>query len=117
MNKKILIIDDDHEILEMLGIVFQDSGYEIILSNKGMDCDQISILRPDLMLLDVRLEGYEKTGDQICRELKTQGAKVPVVLMSAEHNLQKIALDCHADDYLCKPFDISLLRSKVNNKI
>lgn len=117
MNKRILIIDDDHDMLEMLEIVFQGSDYDVILSNKGMDHNQIRIMHPDLMLLDVRIEGYEKTGGQICKELKEQGETFPVVLMSAEYNLAEIALDCNADDYLCKPFDIAVLRSKIKDKL
>jgi two-component system response regulator VicR len=115
MAKRILIIEDDPDILAILDIVFQDEGYEIISNQKGMSADEIGLQHPDLILLDVRIRGFEKTGAQICEELKalTITNDLPVLLLSAESNLHQIASKCGADGHMTKPFDIDGLVSKV----
>lgn len=101
----------------MLQIIFQDSGYDLILSSNGMKYDQIELLHPDLVLLDVQIDGYEMTGDQICSEIKSHDKALPILLISGERNLAQIAGKCDADDYLNKPFDINVLKSKVKNRL
>jgi two-component system response regulator VicR len=119
MAKKILIIDDEEDMLEMLQIVFQDSDYNVVLSNKGMRYDQIQVIHPDLILLDVQIKGYGMTGNEICKELKAQPSmeKLPVFLMSAEYNLSALAHECHADGYFNKPFNISNLKTTIANEL
>jgi two-component system response regulator VicR len=117
MNKRILIIDDDNDMLEMLEIIFQNSDYDLVLSNKGMKYDQIRLLHPDLVLLDVRIDGYEMTGDKICSDIKTHDKELPIFLISGEKNLAQIAGQCAADDYLNKPFDINVLKTKVSDRL
>jgi len=113
MAKRILIIEDDPDILEILDIVFQDEGYDIISSRNGMSADEIEIVHPDLVLLDVRISGFEKTGAQICEELKALTNSLPVLLLSAESNLNHIATQCGADGHMTKPFEIAGLVKKV----
>ncbi|MGV3762793.1 response regulator [Parapedobacter sp.] len=119
MAKTILIIDDDEDILEMLDIVFQDSGYEVILSKVSLEADFITVLHPDIVLLDVRIVGSPKTGVDICKELKTNAhtKHVPVILFSAEHDLHTIAAACEADSYIAKPFGIDNLLAHVRKQL
>ena len=117
MNKRILIIDDDNDMLEMLQIIFQDSDYDLVLSNKGMQYDQIQLLHPDLVLLDVRIDGYGMSGDQICSDIKSHDKALPVFLISGEKDLARIAGQCAADDYLGKPFDVQVLKNKVSDSL
>lgn len=119
MTKRILIIDDDKDMLEMLSIVFQNSDFEVVLSTTGMGYTQIQLLKPDLILLDVNIQGYETTGDLICKEIKEHPGTehLPVILISGEYNLASIAEHCHADAYFSKPFDINLLKIKVTSKL
>ena len=114
--KKILIIDDDPDILELLKIIFRDSGHEVVFSQTAMDMAYITVLHPDLILLDVRLTGSSRTGADICKELKTNPLtqKLPVLLCSGEYNLPEIARDCSADMYLVKPYELADLLSEVN---
>ncbi|MCF2494123.1 response regulator [Dyadobacter chenhuakuii] len=116
MKKRILIIDDDNDILELLKIVFRDSGHELIFSQTALDTNHISILHPDLILLDVRINGVAKKGAELCMELKAdpKNKKLPVVLCSGEYNLPEIARECHADMYLTKPYDLMGLLFQVN---
>jgi len=115
MAKRILIIEDDPDILEILGIIFQDEGFNIIAKSSGMSALEIGLLHPDLILLDVRITGFEKTGAQICTELKTLAftQRLPVLLFSAENGLEQIASQCGADGHISKPFEIGRLVSKV----
>ncbi|TCC92396.1 response regulator [Pedobacter frigiditerrae] len=119
MTKRILIIEDDPDILEILNIIFQDEGYDIVSKRNGMSADEIGLLHPDIVLLDVRISGCEKTGAQICAELKafTVTSHLPVLLLSAEKNLAMIASSCGANGYLTKPFDIMGLTEKVREMI
>lgn len=117
MNKRILIIDDDEDILDILHIIFRDEGFNVVISNTGEAADNIHIINPDLILLDVRIDGSPKRGDQICAEIKASypGNKLPVVLVSAETDLEMLANQCGADFYIKKPFDIYDLLLKVKD--
>ena len=119
MAKRILIIEDDPDILDILGIIFQDEGFDIVSKRNGMSADQIGLLHPDLVLLDVRINGFEKTGAEICAELKKciETQNLPVMLISAETNLASIADSCGANAHVTKPFEIDGLVEKVKEMI
>jgi two-component system response regulator VicR len=115
MKKRILVIDDDEDILEILNIIFQDEGYQVILSNTGEAANHIHEIHPNLILLDVRIVGSDKSGAEICEEIKLNypAEELPVILVSAESDLAVIALSCGADAYIRKPFDIFDLLTHV----
>ncbi|MDO3645255.1 PleD family two-component system response regulator [Mucilaginibacter sp. L3T2-6] len=115
MAKRVLVIDDDEDILEILNIIFQENGYDIVLSNTGEAAEHLQIIQPDLVLLDVRIVGSVKDGTQICKEIKAQQETrhLPVMLVSSESDLSIIARECGADAYLPKPFDIFELLAQV----
>ena len=119
MAKRILVIDDDEDILSILDIIFLDEGYEPILLSAGTTAEQIKLLHPHLILLDVRIAGFDKTGDQICTDIKSQLelADIPVLLFSAEEGIDSLARDCGANGYVNKPFDIYGLLTKVKEFI
>ena len=113
------MIDDDEDILALLNIIFQENGYDIVLSNTGDAAEHIRVIHPDIVLLDVRINGSKKSGAEICREIKAnyETKDFPVMLMSAESDLAFIAKECGADSYIAKPFDIFDLLSKVEGYI
>ncbi|RFZ83066.1 DNA-binding response regulator [Mucilaginibacter terrenus] len=115
MSKRILVIDDDEDILEILNIVFREEGYDVVLSNTGEAAQHIHIIHPDIILLDVRIEGSAKRGNEICAEIKQKyrEKKMPVILVSAETDLEMLANECGADFYINKPFDIFQMLSHV----
>ena len=114
MSKRILVIDDDEDILEILNIVFQEEGYDVVLSNTGEAAKHIQVIHPDLILLDVRIEGSSKRGNEICAELKEHyKEKMPIILVSAESDLALLANECGADYYFNKPFDIYQVLTQV----
>jgi len=115
MGKRIHVIDDDEEILSILDILFASEGYEVMLYQTGTTASHIKLLHPDLILLDVRIAGYNKTGAEICAEIKQQGEMndTPVLLVSAEIDVDLLAEGCGADGYVNKPFDIDNLLARV----
>ena len=119
MAKRILVIDDDEDILSILNIVFADEGYEVVLQNTGATADEVKLISPDLILLDVRIVGFYKTGDEICAELKRELelSDIPVLLVSAEPDVHQRAVACGANGYLNKPFEINKLLEKVKDFI
>jgi len=119
MAKKILIIEDNEDILEMFNIIFQDSEFDVVLSSTGMTADEVKLIHPDIILLDVKLRGYRATGDEICQEIKLREDMnyISVFLVSSENNLKAIAENCNADGYFPKPFDLKNLMSAVRSSI
>lgn len=117
MAKKILIIEDDPDILEMMAYILRDEGYEVITALDCAPFNAISTINPDLILLDNRL-GADSGGD-ICKGLKTAAATahIPVVLVSANMHLENMAADSMANGYLSKPFDIEELVAIVNKHL
>ncbi len=113
MSKKILVIDDDESITEVIQIVLEGEGYRVETSLDG-DCipDFINGL-PDLILLDVLLQGED--GREICKQLKRniRTARVPVIMLSAHSDANKVASVGGADGFLEKPFDVDVLIDMV----
>jgi len=115
MSKKILFIEDDPDIYEILNIVFDEEGYEVIGFRSSISLQEIALIHPDLILLDVRIVGSEKTGTEICAELKADPdfSSIPVLLLSAERGLEQIARNAGADGMISKPFGLTDLISGV----
>ncbi|WP_153800749.1 response regulator [Foetidibacter luteolus] len=104
-KKKVYVADDDPFILELISIILNDKGYEVITSPDGRSLETLTEV-PDLILLDISMSGSD--GSEICKKIKTNASlpRRPVVLISANRNIQEIATGCGADDILPKPFDI-----------
>ncbi|MGV8878656.1 MAG: response regulator [Sphingobacteriaceae bacterium] len=117
MAKKVLIIDDDKDLLEVLSFLISEDGYQVIASTTGEEVENLNENRPDLILLDLRLAGTSTSGAEICVKLKAnQTTKdVPVILISAETDIKAVASNCGADDYIKKPFDIYEVSEKVKS--
>jgi DNA-binding response OmpR family regulator len=109
MSKKILIIEDDTDILDMMPYILRDEGYDVVTAVDCAPIAEVSLLKPGLILLDNRLG--EGEGADACKQLKADAstAHIPVVIVSANMQLAKLSQESHADDYLAKPFDISEL--------
>ena len=117
MIKKVLIIDDDRDILEILTFLLSEEGYEVIASTTGEEVENLTEIKPDLILLDLRLAGTSTSGQEICCKLKADPntENFPVILISAEPDIKAIALNCGADDFIQKPFDIFDFSAKVKS--
>lgn len=106
MHKKIIVIEDDDDILDLMQYVLEDEGYLVWASDRSEHVDVIAEHQPDLVLLDDRLR--DDYGHVICSRIKShpRTKHIPVILVSATRNLDKVAEDCNADDFLPKPFDL-----------
>jgi DNA-binding response OmpR family regulator len=113
--KKILIVDDSADILEVLTLLFDLEGYEVKTIDNGYVINEaIAEFKPDLILLDVMLGLLD--GRMICSELKSSPltSNIPVIMISASHDLNALSQkSCHADDFVAKPFEIDALLAKV----
>lgn len=118
MPKRILAVDDDNDIVDIIKIILEDEGYEVATLTNGRDVlKMIQVDRPDLILLDVMLGGID--GRDICKAIKSddQLRDIPVVMISASHNLHNLLTEQNApNDFLAKPFDIDNLVKKVNEQ-
>lgn len=119
MSKKILAVDDDHDIVDVIKIILEDEGYEVSTLTNGRNIlDVISSVRPDLILLDVMLGGMD--GREICKSIKSHAIfkYIPIVMISASHNLQSmLKMPGSPNDFLSKPFDIDHLVNKVRTQL
>lgn len=115
MSKQIVIIEDDRDILDLIQYILADEGYDVIGYDGVKSIEEIIVQQPALILLDNRLaNGY---GNTFCALLKSNSATkhIPVILVSASGNLNQIAESCHANAYLCKPFDLQDLIKMVKH--
>lgn len=115
--KRILIADDDAAILDVMTIVLEDEGFEVVAICDGDVISKIEEVKPDLVLLDLWMSGRD--GVEITRGLKNNitTSAIPVVVVSARHDLAEVAKDIGADAYLNKPFDIETLASLVRKRL
>ena len=107
--KKILLIDDDRDISELIKTVLADQYQVEIQSDHHGISDKMTSFAPDLVLLDNRV-GHKQAAD-IIPQLKPEGEQnlVPIVLFSAHHNIAGIAGEIQADAYIAKPLDLDEL--------
>jgi DNA-binding response OmpR family regulator len=115
--KKILVIENDADTLELLGFLFAENEFKVLEYRSKVPVEQIIRDNPDLIVLDYYLDdGY---GSDICIELKKnpKTRQVPVILLSTAIDLRQIAVDCCADAYLTKPFDIQNLEKMLSSLI
>jgi DNA-binding response OmpR family regulator len=113
-GKKLLVVEDDPDILQFLQLVLEDEGYDVRVCTKGQDLEQLHKGElPDLILLDIFLSGRD--GREIVRELKSQAETrhIPVIMSSAHPKAGPTARAAGADDFLAKPFNIDELLAMV----
>lgn len=114
----IMVVDDDQDLAEMLGIVLTSSGFDVALVSRGDEA--LEVFRnnpPDLVLLDVMLPGID--GIEVCRLIR-QESMVPIVMLSAKGETQDIVrgLEAGADDYMQKPFrDKAELIARIRTRL
>lgn len=113
-KKHILIADDDPSILEVVEMVLEDEGYEVEKILDGTLLFESRNTYPDLLLLDIGLSGVD--GRNICTFFKSTAdlAHIPIVMISANKDTERIASEAGANEYLKKPFEIEELLAIVH---
>lgn len=109
MKKRILIIEDDQDVSDILRFLANQLNFEVSTSDRTLFVADIKRLDPDLIVLDHWL-GTALGGD-LCQALKSKESTrdIPVILISADPDLIRIAQECSADAWLAKPFDVDEL--------
>jgi len=112
--KRILVVDDEPDILEFLQVILEEEGYAVATSDKGEYLEQLhNGGLPNLVLVDVLLSG--KDGREIVKHLKRQEETrhIPIIMFSAHPSAEGTARQAGADDFLAKPFGIEDLLAKI----
>ncbi len=113
MATRLLVIDDDENISEMLRLYFENEGYEVKTANDGAEgINFFKIYEPDLVLLDIMMP--KKDGWQVCREIREISSK-PVIMITAKGDVfdKCLGLELGADDFVVKPFDMKELSARI----
>lgn len=112
-NQKIMVVDDDANIRELLRLYLEKEGYRVILAGDGNEAvRQFDAENPDLTLLDIMLPGMD--GWQACREIRKKSDK-PVIMVTAKGETfdKVLGLELGADDYVVKPFDTKEVVARI----
>ncbi len=117
MAHKILVIDDDNALREMVGIVLESEGFDVSYHDAGSGAlEAFKTSAPDLVLLDVMLPG--KDGIEVCQEIRAI-AGTPIIMLTAKTESEDVVrgLEAGADDYVVKPFDPGVLTARIRARL
>ncbi len=110
---KILVVDDDKNICELLRLYLEKEGYSVTLAYDGEEAlGKFNTLSPDMVLLDIMLPGLD--GWQVCREIRKK-SNVPIIMTTAKGETfdKVLGLELGADDYIVKPFDTKEVIARI----
>ncbi|MGL4339198.1 MAG: MtrAB system response regulator MtrA [Rhodoglobus sp.] len=117
MNARILVIDDDTALAEMIGIVLRAEGFETFFCDDGAAAvEAFRSTQPDLLLLDLMLPGMD--GIEVCSRIR-QESGVPIIMLTAKSDTTDVVrgLESGADDYVVKPFNPKELIARVRTRL
>ncbi len=112
-NEKILIVDDDINICELLRLYLEKEGFETDVVTNGLQAvEKFNSIAPDLVLLDIMLPGLD--GWQICREIR-KTSQTPIIMLTAKGETfdKVLGLELGADDYITKPFETKEVMARI----
>lgn len=115
-NKKILVVDDENHILELIKYNLETNGFLVDTAISGEEAfEKINMGIPDLIILDLMLPGID--GLEVCKQIKTDNKtkKIPIIMLTAKNEEfdKVLGLELGADDYLTKPFSVRELIARV----
>ena len=111
--EKVLIVDDDKNICDLLRVYLEKEGYSTIISNEGNEAMvKFNSINPDIVLLDIMLPGMD--GWQICKEIR-KASDTPIIMLTAKSEIfdKVLGLELGADDYIVKPFDTKEVLARI----
>lgn len=112
-KEKILVVDDDKNICELLRMYLEKEGYAVVMAHNGLDAvNTFNTDAPDLVLLDIMLPQLD--GWQVCREIRKQ-SEAPIIMLTAKDEVfdKVLGLELGADDYVTKPFDTKEIVARI----
>lgn len=110
----VLVIDDDCNIRDTIGVMLEQEGFRAVLAGDGLEgVQQALALKPGVILVDLRMPGL--SGAEVCQQLRATGLKTPLIVLSASSGeTDKVRLlDIGADDYVVKPFGTRELLARI----
>jgi DNA-binding response OmpR family regulator len=113
MKKKVLIIENDSDIRNIVEFILSEQGFNTLSVPEPETLGEILQFRPDLILIDEFINS--KPGHRLCLRIKQEPmlAHLPVIVLSTANNIELIATECKANDYIRKPFDVEEMVDKV----
>ncbi len=117
MNARILVVDDDTALAEMIGIVLRTEGFEPFFSADGSEAvETFRQTKPDLVLLDLMLPGID--GIEVCSRIREESG-VPIIMLTAKGDTADVVkgLESGADDYVVKPFNPKELVARIRTRL
>jgi len=111
---KLLLIDDDRQVLDALALALEDAGHEVDTARDGLAGHrQAKQTAHDLIVSDVNMPGLD--GFSLCRRLRDEGIEVPIILLTARDSEidEALGLELGADDYVVKPFSTRVLLARI----
>ncbi len=112
-KEKILVVDDDKNICELLRMYLEKEGYVVVMAHNGIDAvNTFNAGNPDLVLLDIMLPQLD--GWQVCREIR-KTSEAPIIMLTAKDEVfdKVLGLELGADDYVTKPFDTKEIVARI----
>jgi len=117
--KKILVVDDDDEVLETIQLILEIGGYDVEpLNDAQVIFERIDDFQPDLILLDVVLGKID--GRIVCSQIKSHvdTKYIPILMMSGLYDLKEVQdMECAPDDFMSKPFKMDVLLEKIERLV
>ena len=117
MTQRILVVDDDDALREMVGLVLSGAGYEPVFAADGISAVKVfAEQHPDLVLLDIMLPG--QSGIEVCKQIRA-GSGVPIIMLTAKGETEDVVLglEAGADDYVVKPHNGAELVARVKARL
>lgn len=117
MSHKILVVDDDTALAEMIGIVLEAEGFDVDYCADGTNAlDTFRTAQPDLVLLDLMLPGVD--GIEVCRRIRRE-SDIPIIMLTARSDTPDVVtgLEAGADDYVAKPFKPQELVARIRTRL
>jgi two-component system, OmpR family, copper resistance phosphate regulon response regulator CusR len=111
---RILLVEDNRRLSDSLRLTLEEDGYAVDTAYDGIDGEEMGLIpNYDILILDIMLPG--KDGLAVCRELRNQHIRTPILMLTARDALDDRVrgLDSGADDYLVKPFEVDELRARI----
>jgi len=120
INKKILVVDDESQLVDMVSMRLKANSYEVVSANSGREgIEKARQQKPDLILLDVlmpEMDGYQALG---ALKKDSQTKLIPVIMFTAKSQLEDVARasELGVEDYIVKPFDHRVLLDKIKKAL
>jgi len=113
VKKKVLFIENDHDIRHIVALILEEQGFITLSIPEPSDLNEIIPFHPDVILLDEFINS--RPGHRLCLKIKQIDTlkHLPVIILSTSNDIEMIAKECQANDYIRKPFDVDDMIAKV----